>query len=102
MQSNAAKRARKLAKPEWDNDLGRSQSDFGDLLKEEEWLNQNIDFSFEYEYKDKGQWTRGSNNVAVSDKISAGVNADNVHLGGKPEGVVISDTINIVDVGDNG
>lgn len=102
MQSNAAKRARKLAKPEWDNDLGRSQSDFGDLLKEEEWLNQNIDFSFEYEYKDKGQWTRGSNNVAVSDKISAGVNADNIHLGGKPEGVVISDTINIVDVGDNG
>ena len=101
MQSNAAKRARKLAKPEWDLSEGRSQSDFGDLLKEEEWLNQNIDFSFEYEYKDKGEWQRGSHDVAVSDKISAGVNADNVHLGGKPEGVVISDAINIVDVSNN-
>ena len=100
MQSNAAKRARKLAKPAWDLNEGRSQSDFGDLLSEEEWLNENIDFSFEYEFKDKGEWRRGTHDVKVSDKISAGVNADNVHLGGKPEGINISDSINIVNIMD--
>ena len=98
MQSNAALRARKLAKPDWDHNEGRSQSDFGDLLSEEEFLNENIDFSFEYEFKDKGEWRRGTHNVKVSDKISAGVNADNIHLGGKPEGINISDSINIVNI----
>lgn len=98
MQSNAALRARKLAKPDWDHNEGRSQSDFGDLLSEEEFLNENIDFSFEYEFKDKGEWRRGTHDVKVSDKISAGVNADNIHLGGKPEGINISDSINIVNI----
>lgn len=101
MQSNAAKRARKLAKPSWDLNEGRSQSDFGELLEEEEFLNKNIDFSFEYEYKDRGKWTRGSNNIAVSDTISAGVNHDNEHLGGAPAGINISDTIQVINVGDD-
>jgi anaerobic magnesium-protoporphyrin IX monomethyl ester cyclase len=80
MQSNTAKRARKLAKPEWSKTEGRSQTDFGELLEEESFLNKTIDFSFEHNYKGKGKWERGSNNVAVPDVITAGVNADNKHL----------------------
>ena len=57
MMSNTAMRARKLAKPNW-GDSGRSDTDFGILLAEEEYLNKTIDFSFEYHYVDTGDWGR--------------------------------------------
>ncbi|MFN9958658.1 MAG: hypothetical protein ACK55I_36670, partial [bacterium] len=37
---------------------GRSDTDFGILLSEEEYLNKTIDFSFEYHYVDTGDWGR--------------------------------------------
>jgi hypothetical protein len=56
MMSNTAKRARKLAKPTWDAEQGRDGQDFTDLLNEEEYLNKNVDFSFEYHYIGYGNW----------------------------------------------
>jgi hypothetical protein len=58
MDSNTAQRARVLAKPDW-GQLGRSDSDFNDLLAEEERLNDSIDFTFSHRYRDTGKWTRG-------------------------------------------
>ena len=57
IQSNTAKRARKLAKPNWDIDSGRSGQDFADLLAEEEHLNKTVDFSFIYNYQGTGNWS---------------------------------------------
>ena len=57
MQSNTAKRARKLAKPTWDLVKGRSDQDFADLLDEERKLNDTIDFSFELKWQGKGDWS---------------------------------------------
>ena len=57
MQSNAAQRSRRLAKPDWDIDEGRDNGDFRELLEEEELLNQTIDFSFEYHYVGSGDWS---------------------------------------------
>jgi anaerobic magnesium-protoporphyrin IX monomethyl ester cyclase len=57
IQSNTAKRARRLAKPEWDIDEGRNGQDFADLLDEEAVLNNTINFSFEYHYNDNGDWS---------------------------------------------
>lgn len=56
LQSNTAARARKLAKPEWDVEEGRSGSDFGDLLNEEAQLNATIDFSFKLQWAGSGDW----------------------------------------------
>lgn len=56
IQANTAKRARKLAKPEWDEEEGRSGQDFTDLLNEEAYLNANIDFSFSHHYIGEGDW----------------------------------------------
>jgi hypothetical protein len=56
IQSNTAIRARKLAKPDWSLETGRSDSEFMEILNEEEFLNKVIDFSFVYNYKDKGHW----------------------------------------------
>lgn len=56
IQANTAKRARALAKPSWDLQEGRSGSDFNDLLEEEKWLNQTVDFSFQHSYKGTGNW----------------------------------------------
>lgn len=56
MMSNTAKRARVLAKPSWDIEKGRSDSEFWSLLEEENFLNQNIDFSFKFKYKKTGTW----------------------------------------------
>ena len=56
MMSNTAKRARRLAKPTWSLDDGRSGQDFADLLNEEEQLNKTVDFSFEYRYVGQGHW----------------------------------------------
>ena len=57
IQANTAKRARKLAKADWDVNEGRSGQDFSDLLREEQELNDTIDFSFEYHYKGTGDWS---------------------------------------------
>jgi anaerobic magnesium-protoporphyrin IX monomethyl ester cyclase len=56
MQSNTAKRARKLSKVSWSVDNGRSSQDFNDLLLEEETLNRTVDFSFIYSYQGNGNW----------------------------------------------
>lgn len=56
IQANTAKRARKLAKPQWSEDEGRSGQDFANLLNEEAALNASIDFSFENHYVGQGDW----------------------------------------------
>jgi hypothetical protein len=56
-QSNTVKRARKLAKPTWSSDEGRSGQDFADLLDEEAYLNETIDFSFHTQFKGSGDWS---------------------------------------------
>lgn len=56
LQSNTSKRARKLAKPEWDIEEGRSGQDFTDLLNEESMLNATKDFSFSLQWAGKGDW----------------------------------------------
>jgi hypothetical protein len=58
MQSNAAKRSRKMAKPSWDWQEGRAGSDFAELLDEEQFYNETIDFTFNYHYAGTGVWTR--------------------------------------------
>ena len=55
-QSNTVKRARKLAKPSWSDEEGRSGQDFSDLLNEELKLNATIDFSFELAWEGSGDW----------------------------------------------
>jgi hypothetical protein len=56
LQSNTSKRARKLARPDWDIDEGRSGQDFTDLLNEELYLNSEVDFSFKNHYIGEGDW----------------------------------------------
>ena len=56
-QSNTVKRARKLAKPTWSTEEGRSGQDFADLLDEEAYLNANIDFSFHLQWQGSGDWS---------------------------------------------
>jgi len=71
IQANTAKRARKLAKPEWDIEEGRSGQDFTNLLNEEAHLNATIDFSFSYHYVDSGDWSNYTDyEVKVSDTTS--------------------------------
>ena len=83
MQSNAAQRARALAKPTWDKLKGRDDIDFNDLLEEEKFLNENIDFTFDYKYVGTGKWDRKEAVIEVPDEISTGVNTDNEHLASK-------------------
>ena len=55
--SNAAKRARKLAKPNWqDPDSGRNHEEFMALIEEERELNTNINFTFKYNWTGSGDW----------------------------------------------
>lgn len=56
-QSNTVKRARKLAKPTWSVEEGRSGQDFADLLDEEKHLNETVDFSFHLKWTGKGDWS---------------------------------------------
>lgn len=55
MDSNPAKRARKLAKPSWGDD-GRSWRDYKRLFAEEDRLNNEIDWTFDYKWKGTGKW----------------------------------------------
>ena len=56
MSSNAAMRAKKLAKPSWGMD-GRSNADFEELLNEEFFLNQTVQWSFNWKWKGRGDWS---------------------------------------------
>lgn len=56
IQSNTAKRARKIAKPTWSLETGRSDAEFSEILAEEEFLNKMVDFSFIYSYQGSGHW----------------------------------------------
>ena len=74
MMSNTASRARKLAKPTWSSDTGRGDSDFWELLKEEEHLNKTIDFSFKYNYQGTGNWGDQSQyEISVPDKSTVAI-----------------------------
>jgi hypothetical protein len=71
IQANTAKRARKLAKPEWSEEEGRSGQDFMDLLNEEKMLNAMIDFSFKLRWVESGDWGNYADyEVKVSDTTS--------------------------------
>ena len=68
LQSNTTKRARKLAKPTWSAEEGRSGQDFSDLLDEEKHLNATIDFSFKLHWIESGDWSNYADyQVKVSD-----------------------------------
>ena len=69
MQSNTAKRARRLAKPTWSDTEGRDGQDFMDLLDEEEYLNKNMDFSFDYHYEGTGNWGEGNFDIEVPNEL---------------------------------
>jgi radical SAM superfamily enzyme YgiQ (UPF0313 family) len=57
LKSNTAKRARKLAKPKWDQETGRDDMEYWNLIQEEFKLNKEIDFSFKYHYVGTGDWS---------------------------------------------
>ena len=98
MQSNAAKRARALAKPTWDKLKGRDDIDFNDLLEEEKFLNENIDFSFEHKFIGTGKWNRKEAVIAVPDEIGKGVNNDNEHLASKASFTKAADAVSRINV----
>jgi hypothetical protein len=56
MEGNPAARARQLAKPAWGKD-GRGEVEFNQLIDEEKELNRTVDFSFNYAWKDTGDWS---------------------------------------------
>ena len=80
LKSNAAYRARRLAKPDWDIKEGRNDDEFFTLLDEERILNETVDFSFKYTYINTGQWERDSNEIDVPDSMSEGSTGINVNL----------------------
>lgn len=73
IQANTAKRARKLAKPTWSEDEGRSDVDFNELLQEEEYLNKTIDWSFEHSWQGSGDWGNFKNYEVEVSNTSATV-----------------------------
>ena len=71
MESNAALRARRLAKPEWG--MGsRRQEDWDEMMVEAMDLNRDIDFTFSHHYRGSGKWSRTEHNIAVPDRVSEG------------------------------
>lgn len=56
LQSNTARRARKLAKPTWSIETGRNDVEYGELLTEEREINATTDFSFHLYYQGTGNW----------------------------------------------
>ena len=53
------------------------------MLEEEKFLNENIDFTFNYDYIGTGKWERNAHTIEVPDEIGQGVNNDNEHLADK-------------------
>ena len=86
IQANTAKRARKLAKADWDVNEGRSGQDFSDLLREEEELNASMDFSFEHQYKGTGDWSDADKYiVTLAEKAERRDNTKDLDLPEKAE-----------------
>jgi hypothetical protein len=74
LKSNTARRARKLAKPEWDQETGRNDMEYWDLLQKEVKLNAVTDFSFNYHYRDSGNWDEWQQYaVEVSNKTTVDI-----------------------------
>lgn len=69
MTSNAAIRARKLAKPAWGSE-GRTGKDYNELFAEESKLNSSIDWTFEYNWEGTGSWD-DYNRYAVSVPVTS-------------------------------
>lgn len=76
MMSNTAVRAKRLAKPSWGIN-GRTDSDFGDLLREEAHLNKIIDFTFKYKFNETGDWGNGKG-ATIREKKTLTI-SENVH-----------------------
>ena len=70
LQSNTARRARRLARPDWSLEYGRDGQDFSDLLNEEEYFNKNINFSFDYNYVGSGSWGSENFDIAVPNETA--------------------------------
>lgn len=68
MNSNAAYRAKKLAKPDWGTGE-RQEPDWDEMFAEQKYLNETIDFTYKYHFKETGKWSRDSNKIAVPDEI---------------------------------
>jgi len=69
MTSNAAIRARKLAKPSWGME-GRNGKEFMDIINEEILLNNTIDWSFNYNWEDSGDWSNHTDyQIPVSNNV---------------------------------
>ena len=78
MTSNAAVRARKLAKPVWGIE-GRTGKDYSKLFDEENTLNKSINWSFEYSYKSQGNWSNYDNySVDIPSQSSINVSTDKI------------------------
>ena len=72
MMSNTAKRARRLAKPYWDIETGRTDRDFWDMLSEEHILNTTVDFGFQHTFKQEGKWEHWNKySVSIADKSNS-------------------------------
>lgn len=71
LKSNTASRARKLAKPEWSTETGRSDMEFWELIQEEVKLNDMIDFSFGHHYQDTGDWGNWKDYEVAVSNVSA-------------------------------
>jgi len=96
MMSNTAKRARKLAKPTWDTDAGRNDDDFWSLLEEERLLNEAVDFTFDYNYKDTGDWSDYKKyEVEVSNKTKMEVIPEKEAMFNSPVIIPISSIKNV-------
>jgi len=94
MQSNTVKRARKLAKPEWDTNEGRSGDDFTALLDEEAHLNATIDFSFHCQWQGQGDWSDIDNyRVQVSDSKNTAMPEKEAE-----SGVALINTTTLIDL----
>ena len=64
---NPSIRARNIAKPtEWSWE-GRNPEQFHELVEEEKWLNENIDFSFEFAWQGQGDWSDPVDVIPVED-----------------------------------
>jgi hypothetical protein len=86
IQANTAKRARKLAKADWDVNEGRSGQDFTDLLEEEEMLNNTINFSFKLDWKGQGDWAESDQYiVTLAEKAERRDNTKDLDLPEKAE-----------------
>ena len=86
IQANTAKRARMLAKADWDVNEGRSGQDFSDLLREEEELNASMDFSFKHQYKGTGDWSDADKYiVTLAEKAERRDNTKDLDLPEKAE-----------------